>query len=391
MDKEDTMRRGIKTWIGISLLAGGFLFGCVGGGEYAMANEGAQRPLVLRTMGGMTFGGTVERSSDGETFHGDHGYAQYFIPEKAKNYPLVFWHGIGQSGACWETTPDGREGFMQLLPRRGWAVYIMDQPRRGRAGRTSAPNGEDVSLTVHRESETWNAFRLGIWSPPQRPEFFDALAFPKEENSINRFMRWQTPDTGEQPRTAEHRRFLAHTVGLLFQDIGGGILVTHSRSGEYGWETVMAAPDDIKGVVAFEPAAFPFPEGERPAEIPSGHPLVEQFQQPIMVPQAEFDKLTKIPILIVYGDNIAKEQSTLFNVEVWRCASLRAVQFVEAVNRHGGDARLVRLPDMGIYGNTHVPFADLNNEQIADIMMAYLHEKGLDSDDAPHRGPSFIR
>jgi hypothetical protein len=45
--------------------------------------------------------------------------------------------------------------------------------------------------------------------------------------------------------------------------------------------------------------------------------------------------------------------------------------FVEAVNRHGGDAELLLLPDAGLHGNTHFPFADLNNEKVADLLSAF--------------------
>ena len=48
-----------------------------------------------------------------------------------------------------------------------------------------------------------------------------------------------------------------------------------------------------------------------------------------------------------------------------------------AVNRHGGDATVVHLPEIGIKGNTHFPFADLNNKQIADLLEQWLKEKGL--------------
>lgn len=79
---------------------------------------GQTEPIVLKTMGSLLFGGTVSENADGETFHGDHGYAQFFIPYNSRQYPLVMWHGIGQSGKSWESTPDGREGFMQILTRR---------------------------------------------------------------------------------------------------------------------------------------------------------------------------------------------------------------------------------------------------------------------------------
>ena len=91
-------------------------------------------------------------------------------------------------------------------------------------------------------------------------------------------------------------------------------------------------------------------------------------------------------ILLIYGDNIRKEPSTVFNEEVWRVSLANAKQFVDAVNRHGGDATLICLPDMGIYGNTHAAFADTNNLEIADIMEQWLKQKHLDGRKNPHKG-----
>ncbi|MFR5879950.1 MAG: hypothetical protein ACLUEQ_03600 [Cloacibacillus evryensis] len=39
---------------------------------------------------------------------------------------------------------------------------------------------------------------------------------------------------------------------------------------------------------------------------------------------------------------------------------------------------LVHLPEIGIRGNTHFPFSDLNNIEIADLLSKFLKEKGLD-------------
>jgi hypothetical protein len=36
---------------------------------------------------------------------------------------------------------------------------------------------------------------------------------------------------------------------------------------------------------------------------------------------------------------------------------------------------------VGIHGNTHFPFADLNNHQIADLLSTFLQEKALDAYD----------
>ena len=55
-------------------------------------------PISLQDMGSLCFGGRVQTKGDGDTFHGDHGYAQYFTPEHPRRLALVLWHGLGQSG-----------------------------------------------------------------------------------------------------------------------------------------------------------------------------------------------------------------------------------------------------------------------------------------------------
>ena len=150
----------------------------------------------------------------------------------------------------------------------------------------------------------------------------------------------------------------------------------------------MTAPDKLKAIVAYEPGQFVFPDDEPIPEVPFKNPLAGELLQGIAVPAAEFRKLTRMPILVVYGDNISTEPSDIFNVEVWRLSKARARAFVDAVNRQGGDATLVILPEMGITGNTHTPFADLNNLEIADHLESWLHAKGLDGRGRPHTGPA---
>jgi hypothetical protein len=52
--------------------------------------------------------------------------------------------------------------------------------------------------------------------------------------------------------------------------------------------------------------------------------------------------------------------------------------WAEAVNRRGGDVTVVHLPEIGICGNTHFPFSDLNNVEIANHLAGFLAKKGLD-------------
>jgi hypothetical protein len=48
------------------------------------------------------------------------------------------------------------------------------------------------------------------------------------------------------------------------------------------------------------------------------------------------------------------------------------------INKHGGDATVVHLPEIGIKGNTLFPFSDLSNIEIADQLSKWLKEKRLD-------------
>lgn len=350
-----------------------------------------EKPIVLRTMGSLLFGGSVTKTESGETFHGDHGYAQFYVPQNSRTYPIIMWHGIGQSGRSYEATPDGREGYMAILPRRNWSVYIIDQPRRGRAGYTTSKVDTRFSPpTILSERAVWEAFRNGTWREGAERTFYTPLLFPEDSVSIDQFFRQQTLDTGEEPRTKKHRDFMGNTMSELLKQTGPAILVTHSNSGQYGWATAMTTPESIKAIVAYEPGACAFPHSDCPTDLEaSGIALCNETQAPQVVSDEDFRKLTNMPIIIVFGDNVATEKSDNFNSEVWRVAKNRARQFVETVNRYGGDATLLVLPEIGIHGNTHAPFADLNNLEIADLLEQFLQEKGLAGYNIPHTGPKI--
>jgi hypothetical protein len=74
---------------------------------------------------------------------------------------------------------------------------------------------------------------------------------------------------------------------------------------------------------------------------------------------------------MVWGDNVEKSASST--------NSLRLSQlFAEKVTKYGGKAQVLRLPDAGLKGNTHIPFADMNNVAVADLLSKFLAEHGLD-------------
>ncbi|VVO39129.1 hypothetical protein PS833_05641 [Pseudomonas fluorescens] len=171
--------------------------------------------------------------------------------------------------AAWETTADGREGFQNIFLRRGFSTYLIDQPRRGDAGRSLV---ETTIKPVPDEQLWFNQFRIGLW-----PESFEGSRFPR------------------------------------------------------------------------------------------GQAALEQFKA-----------LTRIPIVIFYGDNIPDQPVRQPAQDSWRARLEMARLWRDTVNRHGGDVRLVHLPQIGIKGNSHFPFSDMNNVEIADLVSQFLAEKHLD-------------
>ena len=53
-------------------------------------------------------------------------------------------------------------------------------------------------------------------------------------------------------------------------------------------------------------------------------------------------------------------------------------KWAKMLNDLGGDVTVIHLPEVGLHGNTHFPFSDLNNIAVADHLSKWLHEKGLD-------------
>ena len=338
---------------------------------YAQAQQ--RKLITLVDQGSFAIGGTVIQEAgtfnlkealkpEGQTFHGDHAYVFYQIPDQAQPFPLVFLHGAGQSKKTWESTPDGRDGFQNIFLKRGFPIYLLDQPRRGEAGRST------VAATIKpvADEQFWfTQFRLGNY-----PEFFPNVQFSKNQEALAQFFRQMTPNTGDF-----NAEIIAAANSDLLDRIGDAVLITHSQGGGPGWLTAIKN-NHVKAIVAYEPySGFVFPEGELPDEIPSSGlfgPL-----KAVEIPKADFIKLTQIPMVIYYGDNIAQEPSSVWNMDHWRSGLKMARLWADQVNRYGGDVTVVHLPEIGIFGNTHFPFSDLNNIAVADVLSNWLKAKGI--------------
>ena len=323
-------------------------------GNFSVAGTTLQRD---GTYDNSKFVGWAQQVETGQSYRGDHAFVHYQIPTKANKYPLVFVHGYGGSGVCWEMTPDGRDGFTTLMLRKKYPTYVMDLPGRGRAGRTTA----DKHIKPVADEMFWfDIWRIGIW-----PNYNPGVQFSHNSEYLSQFFREMTPDL------SDHKQDIL-AINALTNKIGATVLVTHSAGGYPGWIVAMQNAN-VKVVAAFEPGGFVFPKGEAPKPMPSLTGTLSGTEVAIK----DFQKLTQIPIVIYFGDYIPDKPSKNLGDENWRVRLAMARQFVEAINKHGGQATLVELPKLGITGNTHFLMQDLNNDVIADLFDKWLDENKL--------------
>lgn len=303
----------------------------------------------------------------GQTLSGDHSYVQFQIPflGKKKNAALMWGSFVGNS---WETTPDGREGFQEIFLRRGFSTYVADRPRQGRSARTTV--GATITPTAGEEG-SFIQFRLGMClagTPPITCNLYPGSKFPPGAAALDQFRRWAVQSVGPGDATLTLNDLLA-----IVNKTGPTVLFTHSASSLSGYQAAMQNPN-IKGIVGLELTGVPCPS-DNPFP-----PVVGNFGTTTctQVAPADFAKLTQVPILLEFGDNIPAGPSTYFGLDFWYRMHQIDLEFMKAVNDAGGHVTLLELTALGIRGNTHFAFTDLNNVQVADLVSLWLHKQGLD-------------
>jgi pimeloyl-ACP methyl ester carboxylesterase len=252
-------------------------------------------------------------------------------------------------------------------------VYLVDFPRRGRSGQPTF-NGSFGNLDGRQVVPNltgkigvqwgWTRVRLG----PRYPEIFPVQQFPTDQASIEQFFQSLVPTVSDDATV------ITDALVALLDKIGPAILVTHSQSGLFGWLTVIRRPNLVKAVVSYEPGVV-FPDGAVPPPIPL---FKGTMVAGTAVPPTDFAKLTKVPLQVVYGDNIPTSPIPDLVADGRRAQVVASRLFATVVNDQGGDTEILHLPDAGLRGNSHFMFSDLNNGAVADQLALFLHKKGLD-------------
>jgi pimeloyl-ACP methyl ester carboxylesterase len=326
-------------------------------GAAAMADE----DIVLRGMGSFHVGGRIaeisgkpvtdiQRVAGGPVSkHDPNGqfmveqmYVQYFLPKNRKGkYPLLMWHGGGLTGVTYESTPDGREGWVNLFIRKGWDTYVSDAVERGRSGFASPDVWQNDAPIFLNYQDPYERFRIGqgagSWNAdPSKRKPMPGTQFPLE--AYESYMKQSVP------RWLSTDKPVLDAYLALVDKICPCVLIAHSQGGMFGFKAAEQRPDKIKAIVAVESAS---------AGVVANAP-----------------KLKDIPVLMLFGDYVDQHPR-------WAAYKKIDTEYANAIKAAGGNVEIVSLPDLGIKGNSHMLMQEKNNAEIAEVIQKWFASKGL--------------
>jgi pimeloyl-ACP methyl ester carboxylesterase len=200
-------------------------------------------------------GGNYAGPPDEEVMRGQM-YVEKLTPRAPRRpYPVVMFHGMGQTATNWLGTPDGRPGWAEHFAGDGYTVYLIDQPARGRSAWQPGLDGELRSFAASFQEWLFTASA----SDPRWPQAVKHTQWPgsgkRGDPVFDAFCATQVPFLADQVET--QRLVLAASTALLDR-IGPAVVLTHSQAGTFGWLLADARPSLVKAIVAVEPAGPPF-------------------------------------------------------------------------------------------------------------------------------------
>lgn len=310
--------------------------------------------IVLRGAGTLLFGGTqgrIEgqppreiriatgapplRTDPNGTYQTGQAYAGFLRLAAPRGLPVLFLNGGTATGAMWETTPDGRPGWRDILLRAGHDTWGVDAPGKGRAAYQPFPAILPGEPVFRANEGSWTLLRMGprYAADPAAREAFPGTQFPVE--AFDTFMR------GAVPRFAGQDDVELAAYEDLLRRIGPCVIVAQSSGAYFGLVLAARHPDLVRAVVAVELTAVPD------------------------LAAVDAAALARTPQLLVWGDYLGTS-------DYWRRTRAAADAYAAALRERGGTAEVLDLPARGIRGNTHQVMMDRNSEAVAELVLAWL-------------------
>ncbi|MBX9740358.1 MAG: alpha/beta fold hydrolase [Beijerinckiaceae bacterium] len=303
-----------------------------------------------------------------------------------KPYPIVLIHGAAQTATNWMQTPDGRKGWAEYFIERGYAVYMVDQPARGRSVWHADFNGGLRMFTAGQLETLFTApAALGKW--PQARKHTQWPGSGRQGDPVfDAFYATQVQSLASDLET----QTLAQKAGALLLDrIGPSIILTHSQSGLLGWVIAETRPQLVKAIVAIEPSGPPFhnaaPNNPKArafgvTDLPVAYdpPIASADELKTAVqekpeadgliactlqaePARKLRNFAAIPILITVSE-------ASYHAPYDHCTA-------RYMQQAGAPVDFIRMEDRGIRGNGHMVMLEKNNLEIAAFLADWVDGK----------------
>lgn len=267
-------------------------------------------------------------------------YVQYLLGDTGMHQaPVVFCHGGSMTGTVWESTPDGRTGWLHDFFFSGWNVYNVDAVERGRAGWAPGHPAFSSKPILRTHQDTFTQFRIGSRVEDVSLTSLKAAAYPMSQFPLHAFGQFMKQVV---PRWAGTDELIsAAYIELLNQFEKPVILVAHSQGGSFVMRAAEQAPDKVAAIVLIEPAQAGTREG------------------------LETLALKDVPMLVVYGDHLDLDAR-------WPSIRKRTDAYFKTLSADGGKVDFLDLPQNGVFGNSHLPMLELNNLEVSKLIKNWL-------------------
>ncbi|HEY1865873.1 MAG TPA: alpha/beta hydrolase [Candidatus Acidoferrales bacterium] len=299
-------------------------------------------------------------------------YVEVWVPKQIQHpYPIVFFHGAGQTGTDWLQTPDNRPGWAYYLIAQGYTLYMVDYPARGRSAYVPGVDGSLTIRTANDLESIWTNVKEKGNFPLKNNHTQWPGAGKMGDPIFDNFAKGQVEFLGGGPNNAEKLNMDAG-VALLDRIGNPVILVTHSMGGGVGWAVADARPNLVKGIVTVEPGGginnlklHYDPPVADPKEIKTykEEKGEREGENPCTLQEAPVHKLVSlehIAILSVSGNGGYHRQGDACTPK-W-------------LNQAGVKTDFVRLEDVGINGNGHEMFFEKNSDQIIKFLDDWMRK-----------------
>src|SRR6266481_2124345 len=220
-----------------------------------LPSVGAEEPLAIAKQGYFFVGGKYVSAGDKQVLSGQ-AYVEYQIPARlTQPYPLVIVPGAAQTATNFTGTADGREGWAQFFVRRGYAVYIVEQPGRGRSAHVAGVYGPTEQVDRQNSQRRYIAQeKYKLWPQAHLHTQWPGSGEP-EDPVVQQLVASQLPAIKD---FKEQQLLNRDALVALVEKIGPAILLVHSQAGAFGWPVADARPGLVKAILAIEPNGPPF-------------------------------------------------------------------------------------------------------------------------------------